>query len=111
MVREALDKIKRAEEEAASVLREAEHRSQTMVLDAKIMAKEKLHWAETEAHAEVEKLATKTASAVKSELEKITDETRKEKVELEKRAGENMSRAADFIVKELMELYGCSKTE
>ncbi|MDD5084678.1 MAG: hypothetical protein PHE61_01385 [Candidatus Omnitrophica bacterium] len=111
MVKDALDRIKRAEEEAASILREAERRSQTTVLDAKLMAKEKLRWAETEAHAEAERIVAKTASAVKSELEKIAGDTRKEKEEIVKRSSGNMPRAIDFITKELLKLYGCSKAE
>jgi len=109
MAHEALERIKEAEKQAASTIKEAENFSQTKILDTKLQAKEKVRWAETEARAEARDIITKARHALSVELDKIAKITHKEEGELRKRASENLPKAVDFTVKELLKNYGCSK--
>lgn len=109
--KEAIGRVKEAEERSAAVVRAAEEEAHKTILDAKLDAKEAAFAAETEAGARAKEIAGETASSIARELAKISQNTVQEKDALEKKASGNLDKTVKHIVEKAVRIYGSREAQ
>lgn len=102
---EIINSIKETEEKAALILKEAQEEANKIILDAKLKAKERLHWQDADATLQAQKITELSQKELEEMAKREILGLEAKKQNLEKTARANLNEAVDFIKKRFFQKW------